>query len=1548
MTSNVMKTNNGKRLMAAVAVLALIACAFVALTPSEETEAVPGTQLEGTSVTLGSTAVNVYVNTTPASAISFTGTGDVNFYLNDGVSITLPDSMDSINVSIGLGTYDAESKTITPVTGLGIAGEAQGVYSAVDNAIQSEATATEGFGIYTKDADAKYTYYPEGASIGSVYLSEASTQVVVLNGSVTVNGAATATPGSAINTIVIENAVSVDATKLTVDGAADGTLTVSGTYTDGEITVTKGKVAVGTGNLTIGTSGSGTSATAGVLIAANVELGATISDLTTKTTPYIYGAVSTPSATEMESVTSYNFVNATVSNITLKNASASASASVDVDEFTGSFSYSSGYTFEMESGEIELRSGMFTSDMTEIPAESTLSVGVNAQLTLEASITLDSNSVFNVYGSLLGGTSSAKITITDKPTLTTTGVYGEFNSFGTARIGQHVMINVTNANIASMNVFNVANDLDSDVTFSQTQRVVITDSMTVMSGVEVNIYGELVINEGVTMTIQPGAVVNVGSADTSVSVVTIDGRLVIQSATTLVPTDGQFNVAGGESVDISGTVDVKGDISVTAGELTIANGGKVNVDTMGSIAVSGGDFIVQTGAELSIRGIISGTTTTTINNAGLVTINNEKTVTAAETNDNAGNVVINLIADGAVADIDSIVLAANKTLTVSDEGLVLYRNSGVETAVLTANANKIVIGGATSDPTTNNVKGVFSGVVFTADLTSASSATGERSYTHVIDISGTASFEVAAPATAGTIDMTITGAADTEASATAVGVDRGVVITQTFNCGEYVNVINAGKLDVSGEMYVTADDSSFVNNAGTITVTGQIKAVDEIAATINAAMYEATENGDDFVYYTTLDAALEAADEIYVLGTITLTETTDIPAETTVVIDNGNYLVIGTPDNRDVTLTVTDGAVLENNGEITVNGTLVIADAEEGLEGNGPIISDVYTLDGTTAKYTNIYTALNGLTSGTVTITKTVEDLVLNQDLIVPSGVTLVAPAGVSQIVLADGVTLTVQNNATLEVWDSIRAETAFADEASAVDGTSAIVINGVFKSTDENAYNLEEEQSYKTAGAYFSIRETAALFFYITPVEVAAPMSADFENGEVDIYGENTVGDVAFTGTEELPVIIDVIGDVDAGSIDLTWATIRSVAGSAFTGTVTSDSGAITFTDAVGFTVRSVVSEETTYMYVSGNGITDADDTNRTEFDMTIDSGNVYAQGTSTAPLAVDWMTIAAGATFTVSGTTSTATVASFVMITVNGTLDVVSNGSITAGIMEVFGTANLGAATTTQAAGTSDIVMMFVGATAEDTLNTGLFGVLGASGTVNGDFTADMVFAASGTTVDEKVTEGMDYTEYYINDALFMTVYSNLDVPIDIVAYPEIPGEKVTAWQVDDDGTVRNVDENDVIGSYDRTDAKIDTEVYEITIVAEYGITDIYVDGDLVNTEGLTAGTMTINLAVGEHQITYRLNNYFAGDVKITLNGEQLTDGKFTITSDMPFENDDGTTTEYKIVLTGVQAAAPDTPSQGGSSSDGMGLTDYLLIILVVLIVVMAIMVALRLMRS
>ena len=99
-------------------------------------------------------------------------------------------------------------------------------------------------------------------------------------------------------------------------------------------------------------------------------------------------------------------------------------------------------------------------------------------------------------------------------------------------------------------------------------------------------------------------------------------------------------------------------------------------------------------------------------------------------------------------------------------------------------------------------------------------------------------------------------------------------------------------------------------------------------------------------------------------------------------------------------------------------------------------------------------------------------------------------------------------------------------------------------------------------------------------------------------------------------------------------------------------------------------------------------------------------------------------------------------------------------------------------------------------------------------------------------------------------------------------------------------------------------------------------------------------LNVAAGEHEITYKLGNYFSGEATMTVNGTAVTGNAFTTSGTDPED------TQVTIYLQGIEASAPETPS--GSSDDGMGLTDYLLIVLVVLIVIMAIMVALRLMRS
>ena len=100
------------------------------------------------------------------------------------------------------------------------------------------------------------------------------------------------------------------------------------------------------------------------------------------------------------------------------------------------------------------------------------------------------------------------------------------------------------------------------------------------------------------------------------------------------------------------------------------------------------------------------------------------------------------------------------------------------------------------------------------------------------------------------------------------------------------------------------------------------------------------------------------------------------------------------------------------------------------------------------------------------------------------------------------------------------------------------------------------------------------------------------------------------------------------------------------------------------------------------------------------------------------------------------------------------------------------------------------------------------------------------------------------------------------------------------------------------------------------------------------------SIDLAIGTHTVSAVVNPGFTGDVTITFNGQAVTDGQIEVTSDMIGET---------IVLSATGQLSQDVPAvSGGDSSDGMGLTDYLLIILVILIVIMAIMVAMRLMRS
>lgn len=127
-------------------------------------------------------------------------------------------------------------------------------------------------------------------------------------------------------------------------------------------------------------------------------------------------------------------------------------------------------------------------------------------------------------------------------------------------------------------------------------------------------------------------------------------------------------------------------------------------------------------------------------------------------------------------------------------------------------------------------------------------------------------------------------------------------------------------------------------------------------------------------------------------------------------------------------------------------------------------------------------------------------------------------------------------------------------------------------------------------------------------------------------------------------------------------------------------------------------------------------------------------------------------------------------------------------------------------------------------------------------------------------------------------------------------------------------------------------------MTVVAEAGIENIAIDGNL-----LTGNTATV--AAGTHNVTYTLKNGYSGTATMTVNGQKQTGLSFSTSGTSDADR------TVSIQLSGITASGyvdptPVVPEEKGD--DGLSLTDILLIILVVLIVIMAVIVAMRLMRS
>ena len=950
-------------------------------------------------------------------------------------------------------------------------------------------------------------------------------------------------------------------------------------------------------------------------------------------------------------------------------------------------------------------------------------------------------------------------------------------------------------------------------------------------------------------------------------------------------------------------------------------------------------------------------------------------------------------------------------IQVTDKGAILKagKSGDGNTAmkIKDENANYFVIDGTSLKVTGATLdSAAFAGKLVITESISSKTITigGEKAtqYTNKMDVSGSASTTVSytkdvgasADDTVGVVgaDMGMMGGVTSTSSDSKYKFVGGVEITGELTIGKYLRMTTAGVIDVSGTVSNLVKGSATIANGGEITVTGLITTLNGITGgVVNAAYYEITtgtgDNESTTKNYSAFASAVDAvtvegntADKIVeVMGKITIKENVTVPAGVAVIFDSSadtNTLTVGTTteEGRAVTVTFAKTATMRSASEqVIVNGTLTFEDKTNDLTRD--TVSDVTVEDEAEngeRTYTNIFTAIQNSSAGqTITVTKATDYVKITQSLTIPDGVTLYVPADAVSIVLDDGVTLTIDGTLMTEL--DVLAETMFGTSAmdlDAVEGgadakrSSAIVVNGyMLVSLDVAANGLKYDNSTAVAGdGYSSLIAGAPIYgaYYTYDTDWAAVSPVDKAIAAIDkisdkivLNGPITLGDIAFTGTDdcdEIEVSNKQVNNVPAGGVAIdTVVTANSVTIvdatfdviGTFNGSVVVGGATVTFVDVSGFTAGFNTDDEPIVIGSLSEGVGEVDAA------VTLAAGSLVAPSTlsTTTPF-----TVASGATLVAEGAT-------FKTLKVAGTVSVESNKvlnvNVTDAVLSVLegGVLDVAAATDTTAQGTVNVITLDVGMDSKKETTTGAVATI--NGPVNVTSKAFVVSGSNVSTETQTVLDKMYSTQYNVDGALWMTVYVQSNA-VDVDAVKKAPVEN--AWfggwenaKGDKATGVAHVGADD----WKVVDAIIKTDVYKVFVYANEGIANVYIDSNLMQKGTLYENGQSVQgyflmVAAGEHKITYDLTNGWTGTAVFKVNGNSISGNSFA-TEGTP--KDSGVSFDpivYNVQISGLEKSGyvPDSPDAPAES--GMGITDYLLIILVVLIVVMAIIVAMRLMRS
>ena len=1072
----------------------------------------------------------------------------------------------------------------------------------------------------------------------------------------------------------------------------------------------------------------------------------------------------------------------------------------------------------------------------------------------------------------------------------------------------------------------------------------------------------LVIKEGVTLTIA-----SKGSFDLNGHTLTVNGTLVVER-------NGEVTAVAGGSVLLG----AKG---------TIENSGVIGAESNVTVGVSGGNGTVAlknvTGMTFGITKEVSGDkVTNTLTVGGTVTARGDNPVVTIDGAYITGEFSVNNLT--MTVGSDGATVLKNATFTIQSKATV------AGTIVLAQNGATIVVNGSAdidvvaetgeyaADVTSPTLKDT---TVTVDNVKGLTITTGQ--YTYVNDNDKT--MIVKTMVMSGTLVEVSKDAGATIDILTATGENVGVTVSDTLNVDETVDFKTTAPLYVTGTI-VSDEDLTVGANAAYINGTAyQVQTTDSTGA-IN-----------DTYYITSFENAFGQIANAFE-NTITVYGDVEVSNEITVAADNTIEI--------DGTLTIAESGRVNLDADANLSGAVYV----EGIlycaaysSYDDPVeYAAMSEDDDGNVTYAGLRAAIDNASEGdTVTIVK---ETTLDESLTVPAGITLQVNEGVTltfekDLTILEGAKIVNQGTikmtgekSKLTVYGEIDSTegTINAGDNVNVYSTGTITLNGTTKIN-----NGEGTATYATVNAAYYTNDDNNMV--ITSAAKAAAAVAQKDVGKtMNLSGTfSESGDFTADGIE---IVVDDTAKVSLGTVTLDDAKIKFASTGAnagvLTATITAQTGAdgstaastVAVSEINGVTIESadrIGSDNVTSWYLYLGGVDSVEPVGK----YTVSAGTVTLNDTSMKFTGDNTLTVSAGATFIVpagmelvagNNKTNPSVTVEGTMV-VNGKVDVTTGGIMyVTGTIDIEGTANGGDATVTVTgtltiAGTANVSEE---QDIEGTLN--VIGVLvigdkpttlGATGTVNGPVDIDSTGEAkgyvkvyAGSTIDAgKIAfDGNESkavnTVFHINGTEYMTVYA-LNGKVAIT-------------------TVIDAEDFEIVG-YDMSKAKEDTEnggvyywytnadysgaaITDTNMVGAEGSENVYYQAALVKkpftvsvgpgislyVDGVRITTPTIDLGIGTYTVEAIVDPGYTGTTTITFNGQTVTGGTITVTADMVSDAYQGQRT---IAASGAISQDSTVVIDGGSSGDsGMGLTDYLLIILVILIVVMAIIVAMRLMRS